>query len=99
MDDAAGLIEGVVEPIQRLISEITTGPADTDTLNDLAEATGGRFYNAESAGELRAVYSDIGSSIGYRTEQRDISARFIGLGLLAAVAAAAGSLAWFSRLP
>jgi Ca-activated chloride channel homolog len=45
------------------------------------------------------VYEDIGSSVGYRTERREVSVWFIGFGLLAALGAAAASLLWFSRLP
>jgi Ca-activated chloride channel homolog len=74
-------------------------PVDGPALRRLAETTGGTFYEAATGEELRQVYADIGSSIGYRTEHQDISARFAGLALLAALAAAASSLAWFSRIP
>ncbi len=74
-------------------------PADGPTLKRVAEQTGGSFHEAASGEELRQVYDDIGSSVGYRNERQDISARFIGLALLAAAAAAAASLTWFSRLP
>ena len=75
-------------------------PVDADSLRGLAEDTGGQAYTrprpARSCGE---VYADIGSSVGTRTERQEISAWFIGAGLLAAAAAAAASLVWFSRLP
>lgn len=74
-------------------------PADGPTLEAVAEQTGGKFYEAASGEELRDVYQDIGSSVGYRTERQEVAARFIGLGLVTALAAAAASLAWFSRLP
>jgi Ca-activated chloride channel homolog len=45
------------------------------------------------------VYADIGSSIGFRTEEREVTSAVLALALLTAFAAAAGSLAWFSRLP
>jgi Ca-activated chloride channel homolog len=77
----------------------TPVPVDATTLRGLAETTGGSFYEAASANELRKVYQDIGSSIGYRTERREVSAWFVGIGLIAALAAAAASLTWFSRLP
>jgi Ca-activated chloride channel homolog len=73
-------------------------PADKKSLSDLAEATGGTFHTAASAEELKAVYKDIGSQIGYTTAQRDISWRFMIAGLLAAVSAAAVSLLWAGRL-
>lgn len=74
-------------------------PVDGQTLKDVADATGGGYHEASTSAELRAVYEDIGTSVGYRIERQDISARFIGLGLLFAMGAAAGSLRWFSRLP
>jgi Ca-activated chloride channel family protein len=74
-------------------------PADGPTLQRVAEQTSGTFHEAASGEELRQVYEDIGSSVGYRNERQEISARFIGLALLAAAVAAAASLTWFSRLP
>jgi Ca-activated chloride channel family protein len=74
-------------------------PADADSLRGLADDTGGQAYEAASGEELGEVYADIGSSIGTRAERQEVSAWFVGAGLLAAAAAAAFSLAWFSRLP
>lgn len=78
--------------------QTTRVPADKPTLRGLAEATGGSFHTAASADELKSVYRDIGSQIGYTTAQRDISWRFMIVGLLAAIAAAAVSLLWSGRL-
>lgn len=74
-------------------------PVDGPALRQLAESTGGQFYEAASSDELRTVYEDIGSSIGYRIEEREVSAWFAGLALAFACLAAVGSLLWFSRLP
>ncbi|MBB4907869.1 VWA domain-containing protein [Actinophytocola algeriensis] len=74
-------------------------PVDGATLRDVAERTGGSYHEAATTNELRDVYADIGSSVGFRTEQQDVSYRFIGLGLLFGLATAGTSLLWFSRLP
>jgi Ca-activated chloride channel family protein len=74
-------------------------PVDGENLRAVAEQTGGGYHEAGSSEELHAVYDDIGSSVGYRTQRQDVSARFIGVGLLIALAAAGTSLLWFSRLP
>jgi Ca-activated chloride channel family protein len=74
-------------------------PVDGQTLQAVADATGGNYFAAGSTDELRAAYADIGSSVGYQTEIQDISARFIGVGLILAVLAALASLFWFARLP
>lgn len=74
-------------------------PVDGPALERLAETTGGRYYEAASSDELQSVYEDIGSSIGYRIEEREVSAWFAGIALLFACLAGVGSLLWFSRLP
>jgi Ca-activated chloride channel family protein len=74
-------------------------PVDGQTLQAVADATGGNYFAAGSAEELRSAYADIGSSVGFETETQDVSARFIGFGLLLAVLAALASMFWFARLP
>jgi Ca-activated chloride channel homolog len=89
---AYGTPEGTMPDGQRV-------PVDPAALADLAEATGGAAYTAASGAELGEVYADIGSSIGYRTEQREITGWVLAAALLAALVAAATSLRWFARLP
>ena len=74
-------------------------PVNREALAQIADATGGRAFEAGTAKELRRVYADIGSSIGFRTEEREITSWLVGLALAFALAAAAGSLLWTSRLP
>ena len=74
-------------------------PADTESLEGLADATAGSFYSAESDAELRSVYSDLESSIGWTTEEREITNLVAGIALAAALLAGLASLLWFSRLP
>jgi Ca-activated chloride channel homolog len=78
---------------------ITPVPVNEAALAQIADTTGGTPFTAASGEELRAVYQDIGSSVGYEEQEREITAWFVGLGLLLLVATAAGSLTWFSRLP
>ncbi|WP_030168008.1 VWA domain-containing protein [Spirillospora albida] len=79
--------------------ETTSVSVNKETLRLLADSTEGKPYEAADAGELRDVYANIGSSLGFTTEHRDITARFTGIALLFALAAAGASLAWFSRMP
>ncbi|WP_412518753.1 VWA domain-containing protein [Actinomadura madurae] len=92
---AYGTPEGVMHQNGQAIPVPVDGPA----LERLARDAGGRHYQAASGDELRGVYEDIGSSIGYRVEQREIWTWFVAAGLLLSCAVAAGSLLWFSRLP
>ena len=73
-------------------------PADKPTLNDLARSTGGTFHTAVSAQELQSVYKDIGSQSGYTTKRKDISWRFLAIGLIFAIGAAGASMLWSGRL-
>jgi Ca-activated chloride channel family protein len=74
-------------------------PVNASALKDIADATKGSFFEAASGEQLRNVYSDVGTSIGYVTEQREITVWFVGAALGCAFLAAAASLVWFSRLP
>jgi Ca-activated chloride channel family protein len=74
-------------------------PVDRAALRAIAEQTGGRFYTAGSEQQLTEVYENIGSSVGYVTEPREITTWFVGLGVALLAAAGVLSLVWFSRLP
>jgi Ca-activated chloride channel family protein len=74
-------------------------PVDKDALRAISQETNGQAFEASSAHELQAVYHGIGRSIGFRPEKREVTAWFVGLGLVFALAAAAMSLVWFARIP
>ncbi|GIF77718.1 UPF0353 protein [Asanoa siamensis] len=74
-------------------------PVDGETLRAVAEQAAGRYHEAGSADELRAVYDDINTTVGYTTQVQDVSARFIGIALVLAALAAIASMVWFARLP
>ena len=69
-----------------------------DTLRELADTTGGEFYRASSADELREVYDDIGTLVGYHLEYREITVWIVIGAMVLAFVAAALSLRWFARL-
>jgi Ca-activated chloride channel family protein len=74
-------------------------PVDRDALRQIAETTNGSFFEAATASELKQVYEDIGSQIGFVTERRSVTSWFLAAALVFGFAAAAGALAWTSRLP
>jgi Ca-activated chloride channel homolog len=74
-------------------------PVDKAALKSIASDTGGTYYSAASEGQLKQVYDNIGSSVGFVTEQREISTWFIGAALLLLLVTGAFSLLWFQRLP
>ncbi len=74
-------------------------PVDAAALKDIADMTGGKTFNAATADQLKSVYEDIGSSVGYTTELRSIAGWFIGAALLILALTSGLSLIWFNRLP
>jgi Ca-activated chloride channel homolog len=92
---AFGTPYGTVE----IDGEVTPVDVNKEALRGLAEQTKGKAYEAADGSELSEVYRNIGSSLGYRTEHREVAARFSGIALLFALAAGGASLAWFARLP
>jgi Ca-activated chloride channel family protein len=74
-------------------------PPDKLTLQRIAETTGGRFFAAPSSRDLKQVYRELGSKIGFVRERQEITVVFAATGLLFLVAGAAMSLVWFSRFP
>ncbi|MET7330074.1 VWA domain-containing protein [Nonomuraea sp. NPDC005650] len=92
---AYGTADGTIDISGREIPVPVDGPA----LRGLAEAAGGGFYEAASGDELQAVYEDIGTSVGYRTERQEVWMWFVAAGMAFALIAAVTSMLWFSRLP
>ena len=74
-------------------------PVDREALRAIAETTGGKVFEAESAQEIVSVFEDLGEGVGTRTEPREITDGLALAALLTAVVAAIGSLAWFARIP
>jgi Ca-activated chloride channel family protein len=74
-------------------------PVDKEALKVIADTTEGSFYEAATESQLKEVYADIGSSIGYTTEEREATAMWVGITLVLMLGTAGISLAWFSRLP
>ncbi|MBA2553115.1 MAG: VWA domain-containing protein [Geodermatophilaceae bacterium] len=81
-----------------LDGEIIPVRVDRAALRMIAEETGGTYKSAESAGEGREVFADLGSQIGYRSEPREITVWFVGVGLIFAFAATGLALVWTNRL-
>lgn len=79
--------------------ETVSVPVDAPALAQIAKATGGNAYEASTQNQLTDVYSRIGSSIGYDTEQSALTQWFVGASLLGFVVAAGLALAWSNRLP
>jgi Ca-activated chloride channel family protein len=74
-------------------------PPDEATLRQVAEATGGRYYTAPTADDLRAVYEGLAASVNVVPELREVTAPVAGTGAALLIAGGALALAWFNRFP
>jgi Ca-activated chloride channel homolog len=74
-------------------------PVSPEPLRAVADATGGTFFEAGSLADLEDVYADIGTSIGYTTEEQEVTHRAVWVALALFGLTAAMSMTWFSRLP
>jgi Ca-activated chloride channel family protein len=74
-------------------------PPDPDTLRAIADRTGGQFFAARDAKSLRSAYSKLGSRLGRKPGQSEITYGFLAgaAGLL--IAAGLLSALWSPRLP
>jgi Ca-activated chloride channel family protein len=73
-------------------------PFDPDTMAQIASASGGHSFTAQTAGQLKSVYSQIGRTVGYDVHRREITAWFTGIALALVIAAAIAALIWSQRI-
>ena len=72
---------------------------DDESLREIARLSGGDFYKAASAEELKKVYGDLGEQIGYELKDADASKPWLMIGTLVLMLGAAASLFIGQRLP
>jgi Ca-activated chloride channel family protein len=74
-------------------------PVDHDLMQEIAELTRGEYFSAATPDQLKKVYENIGSEVGYEKADREVTARFAGYGLAFAVLAALGAISLGARWP
>lgn len=73
-------------------------PYDPQSMNRIANESGGHFFEAESGDQLASIYDQIRRDVAYVTQTRELTAAFAGGALLLAVLAAGGALLWTQKL-
>jgi Ca-activated chloride channel family protein len=73
-------------------------PPDPRALAQIARASGGETFTADTAGGLKAVYERLGSQLGHKKEKRQVTSAVAGGGLLLLLGGAAMSLGFFGRI-
>ena len=66
---------------------------------EISKASGGTAYTANDADQLSGVYENLGSRLGTKQEEREITAVFAGGGLILLLGAAFAGLRTTGRLP
>jgi len=74
-------------------------PVDAQALAQLASATGGKSFLAQSASDLTQVYQKLGDAIGYDTEHRDVTWRYLVAAMATLGLASLVGAVNFQRLP
>ena len=74
-------------------------PPDPETLAQVAELTGGTFFEAADEEALASVYDEIGSQVGVAHEQRELTVLFTAAGAALLLAGGVLSALWFARIP
>jgi Ca-activated chloride channel family protein len=72
---------------------------DEQVLQQIASQTGGKYYYAEAAGQLKQIYQTLGSEFAWQFMQVDLTLPLLALGLLVLLGGAGLSLRWFRLLP
>jgi len=71
---------------------------DEEKLREVADVTRARYFRAEDADDLRAIYRDVSARLVLETRETEISAAFVAAAALLALLAAGSSLFWFNRI-
>jgi Ca-activated chloride channel homolog len=77
----------------------TPVPPDTETLQEIARTTGGRFYQASDAQRLSEIYRNLGTRFSTKKEKQEVTAAFAGGGLAFLLAGMVVAMARGGRLP
>jgi len=72
---------------------------DEATLQQIAQTTGGTYFNAQSTQELTSIYDSIDVQLVAKPEETEVTSLFAGASILVLLVGGIFSLSWFSRLP
>ena len=74
-------------------------PPDPATVRQIANVTGGKAYTARTAGRLVDIYKALGSSIGHKTELREVTSWFAAAAAILLIGALGTGRLVEGRLP
>jgi Ca-activated chloride channel family protein len=74
-------------------------PPDPQLMQEIAQVSGARAFNAQSADQLSSIYKRLGGQLGTVNRKREVTAAFAIAALVLLMMAAAASVRWSGRLP
>ena len=96
---ALGTDTGTIEVFRFGQTQTVNVPPDRQTLRQVADVTGGEYFDAPDAERLTSVYERLGSRVGRAKEQREVSVAFVAVGALLALGAVGLATVRAPRLP
>jgi Ca-activated chloride channel homolog len=95
---ALGTPDGTL-PSQTPFGPPVAVPPDPELMQQIAELSGGRSFNAQTADQLSSIYKQLADRLGSVTRKREVTVAFAIGGLAFLLLAAATSTRWAGRLP
>ena len=72
---------------------------DEQTLRQIAQLTGGAYFNAANAGDLRTIYASLDPQLVIKPQKTEVTSLFAGAGILVLMIGGTLSLLWLGRVP
>jgi Ca-activated chloride channel family protein len=91
-----GTVNGSVMTIDGQLSMV---PFDSRLLQQIAQATDGKYFEISQREELRKIYRQLGRSIGWERRRTEITSVLAGGAGLLMMVGAVLSMVWFRRIP
>jgi len=91
-----GSVEGAILNIEGFT---VRSRLDEAALKQIAELTGGTYYNAQSEDDLRTIYDNLNPELTVRPQEMEVTSLFAGAGILVLIIGSALSLLWLGRVP
>jgi Ca-activated chloride channel homolog len=88
----------VVVPLPGGLRQLVRVPPEPQSLKRIAQAAGGRFYEAPTAERLEEVYRELGTRLARERKRTEVTSLVAAAGGVLLLAGSALSLAWFGRV-
>jgi Ca-activated chloride channel family protein len=80
-------------------NQLVLVPFDPTLLQQIAQATGGQYFEIGKSEALRKVYRQLGRSIGWERRRTEVTSFLAGAAGILMLVGALFSMMWFRRVP